>query len=141
MGAHLKSKRPSPDADEGLLRRNEAHLLRNRIVQILDSDPAVNLLVYGDFNDTKDQPSIQEVVGRRGAPDALSDLALEDNLGDRWTHYWKVDDVYARIDYLLVNRALSPRVVRAKSYVYRWPSWYAASDHRPLTATFHIPEK
>lgn len=141
VGAHLKSKRPSPDAREDLLRRNEAHLLHNRISQILGTDPAPNLVVYGDFNDTKDQPGVQEVAGRRGAPDALADLAPADSQGDRWTHYWKVDDVYSRIDYIFVNRAFSPRVVRAKCYVYRSPSWNEASDHRPVVATFHIPDK
>ena len=141
VGAHLKSKRPSPGAPEEVLRRNEAHLLRNHISAILTAEPGVNLVVFGDFNDSKDQPSIQEILGRRGAPDSLLDLALEDNQGDRWTHYWKVDDGYARIDYLLVNRAFSPRVVRAQSYVYRSPIWNIASDHRPVVATFHVPEK
>ena len=141
LGAHLKSKRPSPGAvNEENLRRNEAHLLRNRVCEILTGEPAVNLLVFGDFNDTKDQPAIQEIVGRRGAPDALTDLAPSDEQGDRWTHYWKVDDVYARIDYLFVNHALSPRVVRDRSYVYRSAFWNTASDHRPVVATFHVPE-
>ena len=140
VGAHLKSKRPSPGGAEDVLRRNEAHLLRNRIGEILAENPEVNLVVFGDFNDTKDQPAIQEIVGRRGAVDSLTDLAPQDELGDRWTHYWKVDDVYARIDYLFVNRALSPRVVRDRSYVYRSSFWDTASDHRPVVATFHIPE-
>jgi len=141
LGAHLKSKLPSPDAREDLLRRNEAHLLRNRIAEVLATEPKPNLIVFGDFNDTKDQPAIQEIAGRRGAPDALADLAPEDSLGDRWTHYWKVDDVYARIDYIFVNRDFSPRTVRAKCYVYRSPTWNEASDHRPVVAAFHIPEK
>ena len=140
VGAHLKSKRFTPEGDEGQ-RRNEAHLLRSHINEILAADPKVNLLVFGDFNDTKEQPAIREVTGRRGAPEALVALSLEDSVGDHWTHYWKVDDVYSRIDYLFVNRALSPEVVRAKSYIYRSPNWNDASDHRPVVATIHPVEQ
>ena len=141
LGVHLKSKLPSPDQAESLVRRNEAHLLRAHIASILAENPKTNLVVFCDFNETKDQPSLQEILGPRGAPDALVDLTLADSLGDRWTHYWKVDDVYARIDYLLVSRAFSPRVVRDRSYVYRSPVWNIASDHRPVVATFHVPDR
>ncbi len=136
VGAHLKSKLVNPE-DEETLRRNEAHLLRNHVSGILKTDPGLKLVVYGDFNDTKDQPAVQEVAGRRGEPDALVSLALADSEGDRWTHYWKADDVYSRIDYIFVSRALSQNVVSGSSYVYRSAAWNQASDHRPVVATFH----
>ena len=141
VGAHLKSKLPSADAAQDLIRRNEAHLLRKHVSEIMAAEPGIHLVVFGDFNDTKDQAAVQEVLGRRGAPESLTDLAPADKLGDRWTHYWNVDDVYARIDYLLVNHALAPRVLRDQSYIYRSPLWNTASDHRPVVATIHIPGK
>lgn len=140
VGVHLKSKLPGA-GNEVEIRRNEAHLLRNHVSEILANDPEVNLLVYGDFNDTKDQPCIQEVAGCRGSSGALTEITLADTQGDRWTHYWNVDDVYARIDYIFVNRALSPRVVHPRCYVYRSPVWNEASDHRPVVATIHFPDK
>ena len=139
VGAHLKSKRPSPEGSPDLERRQEAHLLRLHIDEILAADPAMPLLVFGDFNDTKDQAAIQEITARRGSAEALSELRLADSVGDRWTYYWKLDDVYSRIDFLFANRALAPRVVHEHSYVYRSPIWNQASDHRPVVATFHPP--
>src|SRR5271167_2032614 len=56
---------------EALLRRNEARLLRQHIDAVLSKDPNVNLLVYGDLNDTKDQPAIQEILGPRQSPNRL----------------------------------------------------------------------
>ena len=114
-------------------------MLRQHIDEILAADPTTLLLVFGDFNETKDQPAIQEITARRGSAEALTELQLADSVGDRWTYYWKLDDVYSRIDFLFVNRALAPRVVHESSYVYRSPLWSAASDHRPVVATFHPP--
>lgn len=140
VGVHLKSKRPVPEG-EALIRRNEAHLLRQRIEKILGEDPATNLLVYGDFNDTKNQPVIREVKGAKGDPAHMTELLLSDSLGDRWTYFWDVEDSYARIDYMFVSRALLPEVVAAKSYIYRPAKWKVASDHRPVVATIRTLNK
>jgi len=139
VGAHLKSKRPSPEGAPDLERRQEAHLLRQHIDEILVAEPTMPLLLFGDFNDTKEQPTIQEITGCRGAMEALTELRLADSVGDRWTYYWKADDVYSRIDFLFVNRSLAPRVVHERSGVYRSPLWNQASDHRPVFATIHPP--
>ncbi len=134
VGVHLKSKRAAEEG-EALLRRNEAHLLRQHVDEILANDPSTKLLVYGDFNDTKNEPPIQEIAGPRKAPNSLSDLWLKDQFGDRWTHYWKFADQYSRIDYIFANRALFQDVVLEKSRVYRSDFWNDASDHRPVIAT------
>ena len=139
VGAHLKSRRPAPEGSPDLERRQEAHLLRQHIDEILAANPTEPLLLFGDFNDTRDQPAIHEITGTRGTAETLSELRLADSEGDRWTYYWKVDDVYSRIDYLFVNRALASRVVHAGCRVHRSPVWNQASDHRPVVAAFHIP--
>lgn len=133
VGAHLKSKLAVKEG-EALLRRHEAQLLRQHIDAILETSPQEKLLVYGDLNDTKNEPAFQVVSGRRQSPGYMADLWLRDNVGDRWTHYWKTADVYSRIDYILVSRALWSCVDRQKSYIYRSGFWETASDHRPVIA-------
>ena len=139
VGVHLKSKRPSPEGSVDLERRQEAHQVRLHIEQILAADPETPLLVFGDFNDTKEQATLQEIKGARGTANALMELRLADPEGDRWTYYWKAADIYSRIDFLLVSRALAPRVNHEASGVYRTPDWNVASDHRPIFATFKPP--
>ena len=134
VGAHLKSKLATPEGD-ALLRRQEAQLLREHLTQVMSADPGVNLFVYGDFNDTKNEPAIQEIMGPKGAADHLYDLWLNDRVGDRWTHYWRVADTYERIDFMFANRTLLPKVDHDKSGIYRSDYWNDASDHRPLIAT------
>jgi len=140
IGVHLKSKLSSPDSgDTDLERRQEARLLRKHIDAIHTADPALPLLVFGDFNDTKEQSTIQEISGPSGSPQRITPLRLADSHGDRWTHYWKVNDVYARIDFLFTNRALAPWVVPDRSGVHRSPLWNKASDHRPIFVTLAPP--
>jgi endonuclease/exonuclease/phosphatase family metal-dependent hydrolase len=131
VGAHLKSKLAVPSG-EALLRRNEARLLRRHIDGVLSGEPNANLLVYGDLNDTKDQPPIQEILGPRQDPNRLHEILLADAQGDRWTYYRRQTDTYDRIDYAFADQALLPQIDRSRSYLYRSVDWYSASDHRPL---------
>lgn len=131
LGAHLKSKRPVPQG-EALIRRNEALLLRKHIDSILANNPNVNLILAGDLNDTKNEPTIQAIMGSPKSPDFMADIWLRDYLGDRWTHFWKAADIYSRIDFAMVNRALFREIDKQNSYIYRSPYVLEASDHRPL---------
>ena len=49
LGAHLKSKRPVPEADEAGLRLQEAKLLREKVDAILAARPNANLIGTGRF--------------------------------------------------------------------------------------------
>ena len=136
--SHLKSKLRDTPEDEVELRRNEAHLLRQHIDHALDEDGGASLVVYGDFNDTKNEPALKEIMGPRSGPRSLLDLWLQDSVGDRWTEYWKYADIYSRIDFILVSHNLLHTVDKGQSYVYRSPFWSEASDHRPVVAVFHL---
>jgi endonuclease/exonuclease/phosphatase family metal-dependent hydrolase len=138
IGVHLKSKLKDTIEDESDLRRNEAHLLRKHMDDVLDADPATKLVVYGDFNDTKNEPCLKEVLGGRGSARAMRDLWLKDTDGDHWTEYWNTADVYSRIDYILVTRDLLSAVDYPRSYIYRSPYWNKASDHRAVVAALRL---
>jgi endonuclease/exonuclease/phosphatase family metal-dependent hydrolase len=51
---HLKSRRPSSEVDEAEMRLEEAKRLRELIDARFAADPAANLVVLGDFNDTEE---------------------------------------------------------------------------------------
>ena len=131
VGVHLKSKLAIPEGEE-IVRRHEAQLVRAHVEAILTGEPQTNLLLYGDLNDTRNEPSIREIAGPRGGPAHLTDLPARDSVGDRWTQYWKVADLYSRIDYLFASPALLHSVVPGKSFVYRGEGWNEASDHRAV---------
>lgn len=140
VGVHLKSKLPAPEG-EALIRRHEAAKLRGHLDAVLGVDPATNILCYGDFNDSKNQPMFAEISGVRGTPGHMKDLAARDSHGDKWTHHWSVADEYTRIDYLFASRGLLPEVKRDSATVYRSGFWDEASDHRPVFVTIVPVEK
>lgn len=148
LTAHLKSRRASVNADESLLRQEEARLLRARIDAILRQDPNVNLVVLGDFNDTKGSKPVRTVLG--AGTSALVDTRPAERNGDEpgpgnrrlaprnvtWTHYFGKEDSYERIDYLLISRGLAREWRKEGTYVLAMPNWGTASDHRPVVAEF-----
>ncbi|MEN9573661.1 MAG: hypothetical protein RL514_1516 [Verrucomicrobiota bacterium] len=147
LAAHLKSKRPVPEADQAELREQEARLLREKIDAHLKANPNAPLLVLGDLNDTRDTKPLRTVIGRGRT--ALVDLRPEEATRTgpdaplnrpaaniTWTYFYGREDTYSRFDYLLANRPLASRVVPELTCVFTLPWWREASDHRPVLATF-----
>jgi endonuclease/exonuclease/phosphatase family metal-dependent hydrolase len=151
--AHLKSKRPIPEADEAELRQEEAKVLRRIIDTDLAANPRANLIVLGDFNNTKDSPSTKTLIGR--GKTKLTDTRPSERNGDNapsenpryeprtiaWTHYYGIEDSYSRIDYILLSPGMSREWVEKETYVLTIPNWGVGSDHRPLVATFVADER
>jgi endonuclease/exonuclease/phosphatase family metal-dependent hydrolase len=132
LGIHLKSKREVEEADQALMRRNEAELLRQHIDAILKQKPETNLLVFGDFNETRNELPIKVIRGRYNTPGALTDIQLSDDRGDRWTYYWRYADQYSRFDFVFASKGLVDEINTANSYIASDPNWFLASDHRAL---------
>jgi endonuclease/exonuclease/phosphatase family metal-dependent hydrolase len=135
LGVHLKSKRSIPGADEAMMRRNEAHLLRSHIDSIFKQDISVKMLCYGDFNEHRNEPAIAEIIGSRSSEAYMTDLPLHDSDGLVWTHFWDSADVYSRLDFLFSSRSLRPLIDLRKARIYTARDFDKASDHRPLVIT------
>jgi len=154
LGAHLKSKRPVPEADEAEMRLEEAKVLRAKIDARLATDAAANLIVLGDFNDTYNTKAVKEVVGR--GKNGLVDTRPAERNGDNlpnpvnaryhprnvaWTHHYGIEDTYSRIDYILLSHGMAREWVTNETYVLTIANWGLGSDHRPIVATFEATNK
>jgi endonuclease/exonuclease/phosphatase family metal-dependent hydrolase len=151
IAAHLKSKVPTPEADEAELRFEEAKKLRELIDVRLNASPNLNLVVLGDFNDLPDSEPIRAIIGPRGKRSLVDTRPAENNgddppVGDRraaprkiaWTHYYAKEDTYSRIDYILVSHAMTRVWDPSRTCILATPNWGVASDHRPLVAAFAV---
>ncbi len=148
IAAHLKSRRPSPEADEAEQRLQEAIILRALVDEQFRANPDVNLVVLGDFNDVKSSDTIREVIGRGRFK--LTDTRPAERNGDTapnpvprnaprnvcWTHYYGLEDTYSRIDYILVSPAMTRNWLPNETYIPTIPNWGLGSDHRPVVAGF-----
>lgn len=139
VGLHLKSQLADMDADEGTLRAKEAWCVRQYLDTIFAREPKVKLLVFGDFNDTRNDYPIKEILGPWQSPASLRDIPLRDANGEYWTEYWGAADVYSRIDYFLASRALRRDIDGSRSGIDHSPHWNDASDHRAIFVTV-IPQ-
>ena len=92
----------------------------------------------GDFNDTENSDPLKIILGIPGAPDALTALDLHDDEGKTWTEYWKKENEYSRIDYIIINDILKKRIDTDHSAIDRPPFWNEASDHCPVFTTLNV---
>ncbi len=151
--AHLKSRRPIPEADEAEMRLEEARILREKIDARLRENPRANIVVLGDLNDTKDSEPVRLLLGR--GRDRLVDVRPAERNGDSgytpnprwqprtvtWTHYYGVEDSYSRIDYILLHPNAAKEWVAEETYIATAPDWGLASDHRPLLVTLEAADQ
>jgi len=132
LGVHFKSKRPISEADQEMMRRNEAELLRKHIDTILDENKEAYLLAYGDFNDTKRTKTVYTVKGRANSSKRLELLEFADSRGEVWTHHWGRENIYSRIDFCMTSLALTPFVKLDSCLLLDPEYWELGSDHRAM---------
>jgi endonuclease/exonuclease/phosphatase family metal-dependent hydrolase len=150
---HLKSKRQTGLSDEEDVREQEALLLREKVDAILNARPSANVIVLGDLNDFRNARSTKAVIGR--GKNVLIDTRPAERNGDErsilnqpeskrqvtWTHFYALEDNYARLDYILLSRGMAREWEIEGTYIVAMPNWGIASDHRPLVATFSTNDK
>jgi endonuclease/exonuclease/phosphatase family metal-dependent hydrolase len=153
IAAHLKSRRPVPEADEAEMRLEEAKALRKIVDADLAANPRANLIVLGDFNDNPNSASTKEIIGRgrfklidtrpaeRNGDDAPNENSRYEPRRITWTHHYGVEDSFSRIDYIMLSPGLAKVWVTNETYVLAISNWGVGSDHRPLVATFETGER
>lgn len=149
LNAHLKSKRPVPQASEAEMRLCEARALRKIVEARLRVDANANILVVGDLNDTPNAEPIRDLIGR--CVPLLLDLRPFERNGDQlphptnpkylprrvsWTSHYGLEDSFSRFDYILASKGMAKELDRAGTRVHAMADWGAASDHRPVVARF-----
>ena len=153
IAAHLKSRRPVPEADEAQLRLQEAKVLRGIVDEHFKADANAKLIVLGDFNNVKNSDSTKEIIGRgkfkltdtrpaeRNGDNAPNEIPRFEPRNVTWTHYYGVEDTYSRIDFILLSPAMARDWVTNETYALTIPNWGVGSDHRPIVAQFETKNK
>lgn len=127
---HLKSKRETSKENTSTERRRaEALVLRNVIHKNHPIDKQDLFLVAGDFNDAYRKPAVQLFLKKND--NVLMHLVpLTDTRNEAWTHAYRYEDAYTRIDHFLISPALKPYITPFQGYINDTPNALIASDHR-----------
>jgi exonuclease III len=65
-------------------------------------------------------------------------LPASDSRGETWTHYYRREDSYSRIDYFMVSPALQPFVIGHRATIGDGLGVAVASDHRPVVVQLKL---
>ncbi len=141
FGVHLKSRytdRPD-DPESAIRRRGEARIIRDYIRKKFPPESAPFYLVAGDFNDTLASSPIRHFL-TAGRTELTQALPAVDSRNERWTHYYKREDVYSRVDYLMASPKMAEHLVKGSAKILDPLNYYTGSDHRLVIAEFDFSE-
>lgn len=136
FGLHLKS-RFTDRADDPMSaqrRVGEATAVRDAVLARFPNPASARFLILGDCNEGRTSKTIQRLV-RRGGTEVAQLLPAVDARGETWTHAYRKEDTYSRVDHVFVSAGLRPAVRGALAQIYDGTGVREASDHRPVVVT------
>ena len=136
---HLKSKWTERDDDlqAADLREKEARIIRDYIRQIYPPETNPVHLVVGDFNDFKNTAPIRRFQ-KVNKTILHHMLPCQDTMGYFWTHYYKKQDSYDRLDYLFASPSMFENYIHGSARVNNSLRCLEGSDHRMVYADFEF---
>lgn len=131
---HLKSRRTErPDDPMGAAQRElEAEAVRDYVLRRFPDPTTARFIVCGDFNDTRASKPVTSLLAR-GRTKLGELVRAADSRGETWTHYYRREDTYSRIDFLVVSEGLRPYVANGRGIVHDGPGAGEGSDHRAVS--------
>jgi endonuclease/exonuclease/phosphatase family metal-dependent hydrolase len=130
---HLKSRitERSDDPASALRRLGEATAIRNHLLLLHPVPSDARVVLVGDLNDSPRSKPVKALL-KRGEVHLFELLPASDSRDDSWTHFYRKEETYSRVDYILVSPALLPHVVGDRATVVDAAEVRRASDHRPV---------
>jgi endonuclease/exonuclease/phosphatase family metal-dependent hydrolase len=142
FGVHLKSRlteRPD-DPASSVRRAAEATAIRDRIRERLRSGEVTQFLVVGDCNDGRSSRTLSHLQ-KRGRTEIVRLLPASDSRGEVWTHLFRREESYSRVDHVFVSPDLVPQVVGRQARIFDGEGVLQASDHRPVFVDVVVGDK
>ncbi len=136
---HLKSKwtEREDDPQAADLREKEARVIRDYIRQTYPPEKNPYHLVVGDFNDFKNTAPIRRFQ-KVNKTILHQMLPCQDTMGYFWTHYYKKQDSYDRLDYIFASPAMLEHYREGSARVNDMLRCLEGSDHRMVYADFEF---
>jgi len=139
---HLKSRFTERPEDPASAQRRaaEATAIRDRILRRFPTPAAASFIILGDCNDNRTSRALT-FLQRRGRTEIAVLVSAADSRGEVWSHVFRREESYARVDHILVSPALRPAVVTDATRIHDGPGVAEASDHRPVVLVLDLPSR
>jgi endonuclease/exonuclease/phosphatase family metal-dependent hydrolase len=130
FNAHLKSKYTTVKSDplSNERRTLEGRAVRDRIIKLFPDLENRRYLIVGDLNDSPVSGALR-ALRKKGKRVLSVPIEFSDESGDRWTHYYKKEDSYSRIDFMLRSPGWH-ELERILGVIRHSRDYYKGSDHR-----------
>jgi len=128
---HLKSRYTDrPDDPLSATRRVlEAAAVRDVVLGEFPDPARARFLVAGDCNDTTGSKTLARLRAR-GKLRITDVLPTADSRGETWTHRYRQEDTYSRVDFLLPSPGLWPYVAGGVGHIFDDQRALEGTDHR-----------
>jgi endonuclease/exonuclease/phosphatase family metal-dependent hydrolase len=138
---HLRSRFTERADDPGaaIYRAGEAGAVRDLVLRRFPDPAGACFVILGDCNDTKNSKPLR-LLTKRGNTMIAAFTKAVDPQGEVWTYFYRKDDTYSCVDYILVSPGLVPAVAKGSACVYNGPGVREASDHRPVAVRLEMPD-
>jgi endonuclease/exonuclease/phosphatase family metal-dependent hydrolase len=139
FAVHLKSRYTDrPDDPMSAIRRAaEATAVRDRVLQRFPEPVKSRFVIVGDCNDSRISPPLA-FLQKRGKTEITILLPAADSRGETWTHRYRKEDTYSRVDHILVSPGLMPFVLKRVARIHDGDGVRDASDHRPVVMVLEL---
>ena len=97
-------------------------------------------IVLGDCNDSRTSRALG-FLQKRGKTEITILLSAPDSRGETWTHSWRKEDSYSRVDHILISPGLIGAVKNRTARIYDGDGVRDASDHRPVFMVLDLAAK
>ena len=137
---HLKSRLTERDDDPGsaVRRAAEATAVRDRVLARFPDPSRARFVILGDCNDGRNSRAAA-ALQRRGKTEISALLPAADSRGEAWTHAYRRDESYSRVDLIFVSSGLLPWIEGRGARIHDGPRVREASDHRPVSIILREP--
>jgi endonuclease/exonuclease/phosphatase family metal-dependent hydrolase len=139
FAVHLKSRFTdrADDPMSAIRRAAEATAIRDRVLKRFPNPAAARFIVLGDCNDGRTSRALA-FLQKRGKTEITLLLPAADSRGETWTHAYRKEDSYSRVDHILVSPALIAAVPNRIARIYDGDGVRDASDHRPVFVVLNL---
>jgi len=136
FAVHLKSRfTDRPDDPMSVIRRGgEATAIRDLVLKRFPAPAAARFVILGDCNDGKTSRALA-YLQQRGKTEIAELLPAADSRGEVWSHVFRREQTYSRVDQILVSPGLRAAVKDGAARIHDGEGVSVASDHRPLIVT------